>query len=45
MAIGEIIRCSTLEEVFRKAFELQLRGIKTEFVSSCTLKVVAVAGA
>jgi hypothetical protein len=42
MTIGEIIRCSSLEEVFRKAFELQREGIKTEFISSYSLKVVAV---
>ncbi|SDB30835.1 hypothetical protein SAMN02910298_01523 [Pseudobutyrivibrio sp. YE44] len=40
MAVGEIIRCCTLEEVFRKAFELNREGIKTEFVSANTLRVV-----
>lgn len=45
MAIGEIIRCSSLDEVFRKAVELQRNGIKTEFISSYTLKVVAVTNA
>lgn len=43
MKIGEIIRCATLEEVFRKAFELNREGIKTEFISSNELRVVAVA--
>lgn len=42
MTIGEIIRCSTLEEVFRKAFELNRIGIKTEFISSNALRVVAI---
>lgn len=42
MKIGEIIRCATLEEVFRKAFELNREGIKTEFISSNELRVVAV---
>ena len=40
MAIGEIIICSTVDEVIRKAFELHNEGIKTEFVTNCTLKVV-----
>ena len=43
MAIGEIIKCCTIEEVFRKAFELQRQGIKTEFVSANTLRVVGFA--
>ncbi|WP_167511326.1 hypothetical protein [Pseudobutyrivibrio xylanivorans] len=42
MTIGEIISCATLDEVFRKAFELNREGIKTEFVSSNELRVVAV---
>ena len=42
MKIGEIIKCATLEEVFRKAFELNRVGIKTEFISSNELRVVAV---
>ncbi|CBK73333.1 hypothetical protein CIY_03830 [Butyrivibrio fibrisolvens 16/4] len=45
MAIGEIIRCSTIEEVFRKAFDLNRIGIKTEFLSNCTLRVVSIANA
>ena len=40
MVIGEIIRCCTIEEVIRKAFELKNQGIMTEFVTNCTLRVV-----
>ncbi len=42
MVIGEIIRCCTVDEVIRKAFELKNQGITTEFISNCTLRVVAV---
>ncbi|WP_294219316.1 hypothetical protein [Pseudobutyrivibrio sp.] len=43
MVVGQIIRCSTVEEVIRRAFELKDQGIFTEFISNCALKVVAVA--
>ncbi len=42
MVIGDIIRCCTVEEVIRKAFELKSQGILTEFVTNCTLRVVDV---
>lgn len=42
MVVGEIIRCCTVDEVIRKAFELKDRGIITEFISNYTLRVVAV---
>lgn len=43
MVVGEIIKCCTVEEVIRRAFELKDQGIFTEFIANCTLKVVAIA--
>ena len=42
MVVGQIINCSTVDEVIRKAFELKDKGIMTEFISSCQLRVVCI---
>ncbi|WP_294293502.1 hypothetical protein [Pseudobutyrivibrio sp.] len=42
MVVGQIINCCTVDEVIRKAFELKDKGIVTEFVSNCALKVVCI---
>lgn len=42
MAIGEIIRCCTVEEVIKRAFELKDQGIVTEFLPNCALRVVTI---
>ena len=42
MAIGEIITCTSAEDLFRRAEDLQLIGVQTEFVARNTLKVVNV---
>ena len=40
MAVGEIIRCTSPEETFRRAEDLSQKGIKTVFVERNTIKVV-----
>ena len=42
MVVGQIINCCTVDEVIRKAFELKDKGIVTEFVSNCALRVVCI---
>lgn len=42
MAIGEIIKCTSPEDLYRRAEDLQLKGIQTEFVARNTLKVVGI---
>ena len=42
MAVGEIITCTSAEDLFRRAEDLQLKGIQTEFVAINTLKVVRI---
>ena len=42
MAIGEIIKCTSAEDLFRRAEDLQQKGIKTEFVARNTMKVVEI---
>ncbi|MCR4566838.1 MAG: hypothetical protein K5769_02230 [Pseudobutyrivibrio sp.] len=42
MAIGEIIACTSAEDLFRKAEDLQERGIQTVFVARNTLKIVQI---
>ena len=42
MVVGDIIRCSTVDEVIRKAFELKDKGIITEFLANYSLRVVYV---
>ncbi len=42
MAIGEIITCTSAEDLFRRAEDLLQKGIKTEFVARNTMKVVKV---
>ena len=42
MAIGEIIKCTSAEDLFRRAEDLQQKGIQTEFVARNTMKVVAI---
>lgn len=40
MAVGEIILCTNSEDLYRKAEDLQQKGIQTVFASRNTLKVV-----
>ena len=42
MAIGEIIKCTGPEDLFRRAEDLQQKGVKTVFIARNTLKVVGV---
>ena len=42
MAIGEIITCTSAEDLFRKAEDLQSRGIQTVFVARNTLQIVQI---
>ncbi len=42
MAIGEIITCTGPEDLFRRAEDLQHKGVKTVFIARNTLKVVGV---
>ncbi len=42
MAVGEIIMCCTTEEVIRKALELMRAGVRTEFASNHSLRVVEI---
>ncbi len=42
MAVGEIITCTSAEDLFRRAEDLQRKGIQTEFVARNTMKVVRV---
>lgn len=42
MVVGDIIRCCTVDEVIRKAFELKDMGIITEFITNNSLRVVSV---
>ena len=42
MAIGEIITCTGPEDLFRRAEDLQQKGVKTVFIARNTLKVVGV---
>ncbi len=42
MAIGEIIACTGPEDLYRKAEDLQNKGIQTVFASRNTLKVVKI---
>ncbi|SET33968.1 hypothetical protein SAMN02910413_2568 [Pseudobutyrivibrio sp. C4] len=42
MAIGEIIICTGPEDLFRRAEELQQKGVKTVFVARNTIKIVGV---
>ena len=42
MAIGEIITCTGPEDLFRRAEDLQQKGVQTVFVARNTLKVVGV---
>ncbi len=42
MAIGEIIKCTGAEDLFRRAEDLQQKGYETVFVARNTLKVVGV---
>lgn len=40
MAVGEIIACVNAQDLYRKAEDLQKKGIQTVFASRNTLKVV-----
>ncbi|MBR1623490.1 MAG: hypothetical protein IJ675_06235 [Pseudobutyrivibrio sp.] len=42
MAIGEIITCTSAEDLYRRAEDLLQKGIQTEFVARNTMKVVSV---
>ena len=42
MAVGEIIKCTGAEDLYRRAEDLQRKGIQTEFVARNTLKVVRI---
>ncbi|MBO6284147.1 MAG: hypothetical protein J6M63_09500 [Pseudobutyrivibrio sp.] len=42
MALGEIITCTGPEDLFRRAEDLQQKGVKTVFIARNTLKVVGV---
>jgi hypothetical protein len=42
MAVGEIITCTSAEDLFRRAEDLRLKGIQTVFVARNTLKVVGI---
>ncbi|MCR5580011.1 MAG: hypothetical protein K6F66_00340 [Pseudobutyrivibrio sp.] len=42
MAIGEIIACTSAEDLYRRAEDLLRKGIQTEFIARNTLKVVRV---
>ena len=42
MAVGEIIKCTGAEDLYRRAEDLQLKGIQTEFVARNTLKFVGI---
>ncbi len=42
MSVGEIIACTSAEDLFRKAEDLQERGIQTVFVARNTLQIVEI---
>ena len=42
MAVGEIIACTSAEDLFRRAEDLQKKGFQTEFVARNTIKIVRV---
>jgi len=42
MAVGEIIKCTSAEDLLRRAFDLQQKGIQTEFIARNTMRVVRV---
>ena len=42
MAIGEIITCTSPEDLYRRAEDLLQKGIQTEFIARNTMKVVSV---
>ena len=42
VTVGEIITCTGPEDLYRKAEDLLLSGIKTVFVARNTLKIVSV---
>ncbi len=42
MAIGEIIACTSAEDLYRRAEDLLQKGIHTEFIARNVLKVVRV---
>ena len=42
MAIGEIITCTSPEDLYRRAEDLLQNGVQTVFVARNTLKVVSV---
>ncbi|SFC43681.1 hypothetical protein [Butyrivibrio sp. YAB3001] len=43
MSVGEIIACYTIDAVIIRAAELKKKGIITEFIENCSLRVVEVA--
>ncbi len=42
MKIGEIIICTSAEDLFRRADDLLQKGIRTEFIARYAMKVVGI---